>query len=141
MVVSDRTKGCCSIDLNEPHHPHHDQLLNLTHTTHRLLGGRLRVGLRLGVRQGLDCRPQLIDERIAVANLLSLFDTGQSVPQRQQPLGAERGAARNSSFDATVISPSLTCRRHLAAQRDPVTANDIDAHEWVLLIDSAAVPP
>jgi hypothetical protein len=35
----------------------------------------------------------------------------------------------------------LTCRRHLAAQRDPVTANDIDAHEWVLLIDSAAVPP
>jgi len=21
------------IDLNEPHHPHHDQLLNLTHTT------------------------------------------------------------------------------------------------------------
>jgi hypothetical protein len=33
MVVSDRTKGCCSIDLNEPHHPHHDQLLNLTHTT------------------------------------------------------------------------------------------------------------
>jgi hypothetical protein len=37
--------------------------------------------LRLGVRQGLDCRPQLID-------------TGQSVPQRQQALGAERGRAQ-----------------------------------------------
>src|ERR1700731_5110131 len=48
-----------------------------------LLRGGLRVGLRLGVRQALDCRPQLIDQRVAVANLLSLFDTGQSVPQRQ----------------------------------------------------------
>ena len=26
-------KGMLLIDLNEPHHPHHDQLLNLTHTT------------------------------------------------------------------------------------------------------------
>ena len=30
---------------------------------HVLLGGALRVGLRLGIRQGLDCRPQLIDQR------------------------------------------------------------------------------
>jgi hypothetical protein len=44
---------------------------------HLLLGGGLRVGLRLGVRQGLDCRPQLIDQRVAVANFLSLFDIGQ----------------------------------------------------------------
>ena len=29
-------KGMLLIDLNEPHHPHHDQLLNLTHTTEML---------------------------------------------------------------------------------------------------------
>jgi hypothetical protein len=50
--------------------------------------------LQLPVWQGLDCRPQLIDQRVAVANLLSLFDTGQSVPQRQQPLGAEQGSVQ-----------------------------------------------
>jgi hypothetical protein len=50
--------------------------------------------LRLPVWQDLDCRPHLIDQRVAVANLLSLFDTGQSVPQRQQPLGAERGGVQ-----------------------------------------------
>ena len=32
-------------------------------------------------------------------------------------------------------------RRRLAVQRDPVIADDIDAHEWVRLIDPAAVPP
>jgi len=53
--------------------------------------------LRLGVRQGLDCRPQLIDQRVAVANLLSLFDAGQSIPQCQQALGAERGASFGST--------------------------------------------
>jgi hypothetical protein len=29
MVVSDRTKGCCSSDLNEPPHPNHDQFAEL----------------------------------------------------------------------------------------------------------------
>jgi hypothetical protein len=29
MVVSDRTKGCCSSDLNEPSHPNHDQFAEL----------------------------------------------------------------------------------------------------------------
>jgi len=107
---------------------------------HILLGVGLRVGLRLGVRQGLDCQPQLIDQRIAVANLLSLFDAGQSVPQRQQPLGADRSNVQllvRCYGNFSVID----CRRHLAAQRDPVTTDDIDAHEWVLLIDPAAVPP
>jgi hypothetical protein len=70
--------------------------------------------LRLGVRQGLDCRPQLIDQRVAVANLLSLFDAGQSVPQRQQPLGAERRRAQilircNGNFAV------IDCRRRRAA--------------------------
>ena len=32
------------------------------------------------VRQQFDCRPQLIDQRIAVANFLPLFDARQSVP-------------------------------------------------------------
>src|SRR5436190_1657186 len=72
---------------------------------HVLLRGELRVGLRLRDRQHFNRRPQLIDQRVAVANFLSLFDTGQSVPQRQQPLG---GAACSSSFDPTAISPSLT---------------------------------
>jgi hypothetical protein len=38
------------------------------------------------------------------------------------------GAACNSSLDATAISPSLTVGRRLAAQRDPVIADDVDAH-------------
>jgi hypothetical protein len=29
MVIFDRTKGCCSIDLNEPPHSHHDQFAEL----------------------------------------------------------------------------------------------------------------
>src|SRR6202030_4846899 len=108
-------------------------------TTSCLEGG-LRVGLRPGVRQGLDGRPQLIDQRIAVANFLSLFDIGQSVPQRQQPLGAERSRVQlliRCNGNLAVVD----CCRRRAAQRDPVIANDIDAHEWVLLIDPAAVPP
>src|SRR5437588_2245062 len=35
MVISDRTKGCCSSDLNEPRTLTMTDLLNLTHTTHR----------------------------------------------------------------------------------------------------------
>jgi hypothetical protein len=48
------------------------------------------VGLRFWVWQGLDGRPQLIDQRPAVADLLPLFDIGQSIPQCQEPLAAER---------------------------------------------------
>src|SRR5258707_7569517 len=107
---------------------------------HVLLGGALRFGLRLRVRQHCDCRPQLIDQRVAVANFLSLFDAGQSVPQRQQPLAAERGSVQllvRCNGNLAVID----CRRRPAAQRDSVVADDVDAHEWVLLIDPAAVPP
>ena len=46
-------------------------------------------------------------DRRAVADLLALLDTGQSVPQRQQPLPLS-WAACNSAFDATTVSPSLT---------------------------------
>src|SRR3984893_13845268 len=115
----------------------------LGQTQHRnqyiLLRGGLQLRLRLGVRQGLDCRPKLIDQRLAVANLLSLFDTGQSVPQRQQPLGAERSSVqlhiRCNGKLAVIDSP-----RRLAAQRDSVLPDDVDAHEWGLLIYPAAVP-
>src|ERR1700731_1570111 len=96
---------------------------------HILLGGGLRVGLRLGVRQGLDCRPQLIDQRVAVANLLSLFDAGQSIPQRQQALGAERGRVQllvRCNGNLAVVD----CCRRSAAQRDPVVADYINAHKW-----------
>src|ERR1700720_990884 len=60
-------------------------------TTSCLEGG---FGSGCGSRQGLDCRPQLIDQRVAVANFLSLFDAGQSVPQRQQPLAAKPGSVQ-----------------------------------------------
>jgi hypothetical protein len=55
----------------------------------------------------------------------------------QQRLAAER-RSRNSAFDATATSLSLTVEG-LAAQRDSVIADDVDAHGWVLLlIDPAA---
>src|SRR4029077_9329018 len=100
----------------------------------------LRVGLRLRDRQQFDRRPQLIDQRVAVAKLLSLLGTGQSVAPRQQPLGAERGSAQlliRGDGNLAVIE----CRRRLAAQRDSVVADDVDALEWVSLFDPAAVPP
>ena len=37
MVISDRTKGCCSSDLNEPPHPNHDQFAELD--AHNCMGG------------------------------------------------------------------------------------------------------
>jgi hypothetical protein len=46
-----------------------------------LLRWSLCIGWRFWVWQGVDCQPQLIDQRIAVADLLPLFDAGQSVPQ------------------------------------------------------------
>ena len=76
----------------------------------------------------------------SIADFLSLFDTGKGVPQRQQPLGAERGSVQflvRCNDNLAVID----CRRRLAAQRDAVIADEIDAHEWVLLFDPAAVPP
>src|SRR5438105_1757262 len=96
---------------------------------HILLGGALRVGLRLRDRQQFNRRPQLIDQRAAVANFLSLFDVGQSVPQRQQPLGAEWGSMQlliRSDGNLAVIE----CRRRLAVERDPVITNDVDGHGW-----------
>jgi hypothetical protein len=50
--------------------------------------------LRFRLRQHLDRRPQLIDQRRAITDLSPLFDTGQSVPQCQQPLAAERGGVQ-----------------------------------------------
>ena len=46
-----------------------------------------------------------------------------------------------NAFDATATWAVIECRRCLEAQRDPIVADDIDAHEWVLLIDAAAAPP
>ena len=48
----------------------------------------------LNHRSATECRvadePQLIDQLPAIAHLLPRFDTGQSIPQRQQPLATER---------------------------------------------------
>src|SRR5207302_359752 len=42
MVISDRTKGCCSSDLNEPRTLTMTNLLNLTHTTEIEMAVELR---------------------------------------------------------------------------------------------------
>src|SRR5438105_1602996 len=44
MVISDRTNGCCSSDLNEPPTLTMTNLLNLTHTTTRRAEGRDQPG-------------------------------------------------------------------------------------------------
>jgi hypothetical protein len=56
------------------------------------------------------------------------------------PPGTEPLFPMYASLAEARLSPS-DCRRRLAAQRDSVVADDIDAHEWVLLIDPPAVPP
>src|SRR6516164_5466867 len=110
-------------------------------TQHRdhfvLLRRALRVGLRLWVRQRLDGRPQLIDQRLAVANLPPFLDTGQSIPQCQQSLAAEWRCVQLLVRSNGKLA-FVECRRRVAAQRDSVIADDVDAHRWVLLIDPAA---
>src|SRR6516162_9472597 len=102
------------------------------HGNHRVL---LRRALSLGwlrLRQGLDRRPQLIDQRPAVANLPPFLDTRESIPQRQQTLAAEwRGKELpvRSDGNLTLIHGG----RGFAAQPDSVIADDVDAHGWVLL--------
>src|SRR5215467_12883085 len=67
----------------------------------------------------------------------SAFRHRQSIPQCQQPLAAEPGGVQflvRRDDNLAVID----CVRRLAAQRDPVNADDVDAHEWVLLVDPAA---
>ena len=107
-------------------------------TQHRndlvLLRRALRVGL--GLRQRLDRRPQLIDQRSAVADFPALFDIGQSVPQRQQPLAAEPG--RVQFLVRCDDNLALTdYGRRLAAEGDSVIANDVNAHGWDLLFAPA----
>jgi hypothetical protein len=64
--------------------------------------------------------------RPAVADLLPLFDIGQSIPQCKQPLAAERsGVQFLLRYDGNLAVSD--CRRR-AAQRDPVIANNVDAH-------------
>src|SRR5204863_1666980 len=93
--------------------------------------------LALRVRQGLDCRPQLINQRRAIADLLAFLDTRQSIPQCQQSLATERSGVQffiRSNDDLALIE----CRGRLAGQRDPVIANDVDTHGWVSWSDPAA---
>src|SRR5690348_13229142 len=96
---------------------------------HVLLRRALWVASRLRIGQGLDCRPQLLDQRLAVANLSPLIDTGQRVPQCQKPLAAER--RRVQFFLRRDDNLALTdCGRRLAPQRDAVIADNVAAHGW-----------
>src|SRR6516162_74109 len=103
----------------------------------RWVASRLRIG------QGLDCRPQLLDQPLAVANLSPLIDTGQRVPQCQKPLAAER--RRVQSFLRRDDNLALAdCGRRLAAQRDAVIADDVGAHggfSWLVRRPAAAGAP
>src|SRR5262249_7990256 len=69
--------------------------------------------------------------------LSAVFRHRQRVPQCHKPLAAER---RSVQFlirrDCNLAL--IECCRRLAAQPDPVIADDVDPHEWVLLIDPAA---
>jgi hypothetical protein len=60
--------------------------------------GLVRVG------QGLDRRPNAIDQHVPITELLLLLDTGKRIPQPQRRLLLSR-AACNSSIEATAISP------------------------------------
>src|SRR5215831_937538 len=98
-----------------------------------LLRWPLCVGFRFRVRQGLDGRPQLIDQPLAVADFSTLFDTWKSIPQCQQPLATERRGVQfvvRRDGNLAVID----CGWQLAAQRDSVIADDVDAHGSVLPI-------
>src|ERR1700746_391100 len=75
---------------------------------------------------GLDRRPQLIDQCVAIVDLLPLLDPGQSVPQCQQPLAAERSRVQFLIRSNGNLALSH-CGWRLAGQRDPVIADDVDA--------------
>jgi hypothetical protein len=103
----------------------------LQHRNDRILLRRApRVRLTVRVRQGLNRRPQLIDKRIAVADLRLLLDTRERIPHRQQALAAEPSGVqllpRGDSYFALVHGG-----RRLAAQRDSVIADNVNAHRWV----------
>src|SRR5208282_85778 len=74
------------------------------------------------------------DQRIAVADLRLLLDTGECIPQRQQALAAEPGGVQllprgNGNFALGHGG------WRLAAHGDSIIADDVNAHGWVLLID------
>src|SRR3984893_17194461 len=99
-----------------------------------LLRWALRLGL--GFRQRFNRRPQLLDQCVAISDFPPLFDTWQSIPQRQQSLAAEPGCMQllaRSDCNFALIH----CSRRLAAEGDSVIANDVDAHRWVLLVEPA----
>src|SRR5215472_1092015 len=69
----------------------------------------------------------------AVADPPALFSTGQSIPQRQQPLAAEWGGVQFVIRRDDNLAVAY-CGRHLATQRNSVIGDDVDAHRWVLLV-------
>ena len=92
---------------NTRHFPDRGSLGSLQHRDDlALLRRTLRVRLWLRVRQGLNRRPQLIDQLIAAADLPAFLIPGTAFhnPKSRLPL---KGAACDSSCEATAISPSL----------------------------------
>src|ERR1700730_11554189 len=75
-----------------------------------LLRWALRLGL--GFRQRFNRRPQLLDQCVAISDFPPLFDTWQSIPQRQQSLAAEPGCMQLlARSDCTAQEAGAECRK------------------------------
>jgi hypothetical protein len=90
--------------------------------------GLLRGARRRRIGENLQRRPQAIDQRLAIANLAQSLDTGQAVPQGQQPLSAEpRCAQLVERGDNDLVLARLS--RRFAAVEQLIFIDDVNAHE------------
>ena len=85
VTTGSQAADLCAGSMTEVPSPRPSGPLGSTqHRNHRVLFRRaLRVGRRFRLRQGLDRRPELIDQCLAVADLSPLLDPGKSIPQCQ----------------------------------------------------------
>jgi len=97
MVISDRTKGCDSSDLNKPRTPTMTNLLNLTHTTRECDASPKSIRLRwlTGITASLELKGSF--RRVA-----NRFRRGGEVEERRR--GARSGGRLCASLSAVSAS-------------------------------------
>src|SRR5947208_3232529 len=101
--------------------------------------GLLRGARRLRIRHGFQRRPQAIDQRLAIADLAQPIDTGQAVPQGEQPLAVEpSGAQLVERGDNDLVLAEM--RRRLAADDQVIGIDDVNTHEGGLHIPAGTTP-
>ena len=144
MVISDRTKGCCSSDLNEPPHPNLTitNLLNLTHTTNLFLSSPThdtsawakRLGsarwnrsqmLRDGVLRNLVSRGDLPPSAASDSWRSLRYARVPPVDYRDKPPSNETGSGfnrRNREWRLTLERRFGRCRRAGCRPRRRATA-------------------